>query len=728
MNTGLDEILIAPDYDTPAKKRRFVEKICREFARKASQMKNPIENSYLNGVFGKRRQQVLLSYLERAEREFSSYGLRSVVEDFTYNELLPLYNYNEIDDVMKDIRVGAALWVLDHLRAAGKLKEAVGLLETVDYYDYEVTAVPPDFHHPCYEDRLIEATVSVLMKRYRAPVIITEENAQGKALEGNYCKLMGLLPEEAVKKADETFKAKVWELAARNMKGQAWFDRELMRIAAQLKKAELGREALSSSAAARLENLPAAGPLAKSPLDGINLENPNTMKKLYMGQPVIDDENIFEQPGAVGNYATRALAREGQDIFVRMKHFVFDFDRFLQMDEKEILEETGSRELAEAMAGFTVDDPLEICFALIHLIDNGDDAPWLMRSGSSLVSFAQRMLPWYIDWDEMTDDEWEEWIEGMEYNLHGWMGKEKPQEQIDYYHEKHNGLNLAQFVYRLCHNVVPVGLHPFETERQKMVAEGMDETMARKLTDTAEIMFLQSMQAKLFRRNWRDDYEEEELQDEEDEAEYHPVPQGGYWGNLAKAHAYDENADKPDEGIDLIAELQKTQKELSAARKQIKSLREALAENRQEAAREQAESERELKKLRMEHRELADLRQLIFHLQTSADDGTKAEETIAYPYETLHRTVVFGGHESFLKVIKPLLPTVRFVETENVSFSPEIIRHADVVWVQNNCISHSQYWNIVKYCKLAGVQLRYFAFASAEKCAEQLAMEDQKSL
>lgn len=726
MNKGLDEILIVPEYNTPNQKRWFVEKTCREFARKASQIEYSIENSYLNGAYGKRRQQVILAYLERAEREFSSYGLRSTVQDFTYNELLPINNYNTIDELMHDIRVGAALWILERLRAAGKLKDAIELVKTAEYYDFEITAVPTDLHHPCYENSLIEATVSVLMKRYKTPVIITEENARGKVPEGNYRKLMNLLPEEAVKKADETFKAKVWELVTRNMKGQAWFDRKLMRIAEQLKQAELARKALSSFQAAKPENYPAAGPLAKSPLDSVNLDNPNLMKKLLLGQPVLDEENIFEQPGAVEDYATRALAREGQEVLTRMKKYIFDFDRFLQMDEKEILKETGSKELAEALAGFTVDDPLEICFALIHLIDNGDDAPWLVRSGSSLVSFAHQMLPWYIDWDEMTDEEWDEWIEGMDYNFHGWMEKEKPQEQIDYYHEKHYGLSLAQIVYRLCHHVVPVGLHPFETERQKMVAEGMDEARSRKLTDMAEIMFLQSLQAKLFQHVRYDEYDGEKLPEEDDQSNNQPVPQGGYWGTIAKAQEYEANTDKPDEGIDLIAELQKARNDLSAAHKQIKSLREALAETRQEAAREQAEAERELKKLRREHRELADLRQLVFNLQNSVDDETKDEDTIEYPYETRRRTVVFGGHDSFLKVIKPLLPTVRFMDTENVSFSPEIIRHADVVWIQNNCISHSQYWNIVKYCKLTGVQIRYFAFASAEKCAEQLVLADQK--
>ena len=82
--------------------------------------------------------------------------------------------------------------------------------------------------------------------------------------------------------------------------------------------------------------------------------------------------------------------------------------------------------------------------------------------------------------------------------------------------------------------------------------------------------------------------------------------------------------------------------------------------------------------------------------------------------------MIFGGHDTFLKAIKPMLPTVKFVDAGNLAFNPEIIRNADVVWIQNNCISHSQYWAIVRNCKQAGVQMRYFGYAGAEKCAEQL--------
>ena len=67
-----------------------------------------------------------------------------------------------------------------------------------------------------------------------------------------------------------------------------------------------------------------------------------------------------------------------------------------------------------------------------------------------------------------------------------------------------------------------------------------------------------------------------------------------------------------------------------------------------------------------------------------------------------------------------MLIGVKYVDTEQRAFNPDLVRNADVVWIQNNCISHSQYGNIVKLTRQYGVQLRYFAFASAEKCAEQL--------
>ena len=46
------------------------------------------------------------------------------------------------------------------------------------------------------------------------------------------------------------------------------------------------------------------------------------------------------------------------------------------------------------------------------------------------------------------------------------------------------------------------------------------------------------------------------------------------------------------------------------------------------------------------------------------------------------------------------------IDSSYMTFSPELVRNSDIVWVQTNCISHPMFWNVVKYAKQYGVQLR----------------------
>ena len=66
------------------------------------------------------------------------------------------------------------------------------------------------------------------------------------------------------------------------------------------------------------------------------------------------------------------------------------------------------------------------------------------------------------------------------------------------------------------------------------------------------------------------------------------------------------------------------------------------------------------------------------------------EQSISFPYQTIKRTVIFGGHHTFLKEIRKKLPNVKYVNISDYAFNVDIIRNADVVWVQTNCISHTQ--------------------------------------
>lgn len=226
---------------------------------------------------------------------------------------------------------------------------------------------------------------------------------------------------------------------------------------------------------------------------------------------------------------------------------------------------------------------------------------------------------------------------------------------------------------------------------------------------------------------WEDDddlFEEQpEEAEEPEEPDVPPVRIRGLWGKVAEEQGRQVAAATPveKEQADNSKEL------LERAKKEIKNLKSTLAAISREAESDRAKYEHELKILREEHRELADLRSLVFNIN-SEDPARleKVEKQISYPYSTRKRTVVFGGHDSFLRAIKPLLPDVKFIDTDQYGFAPEIVRNAEVVWVQTNCISHSQYNNITKVARQYGIQIRYFGFASAEKCAEQLVTEDEK--
>ena len=53
--------------------------------------------------------------------------------------------------------------------------------------------------------------------------------------------------------------------------------------------------------------------------------------------------------------------------------------------------------------------------------------------------------------------------------------------------------------------------------------------------------------------------------------------------------------------------------------------------------------------------------------------------------------------------------------------SPEIIKRADVVWIQTNCIGHKSYNIIIELARKYNRRVRYFAYASATKCAGMIA-------
>ena len=128
-----------------------------------------------------------------------------------------------------------------------------------------------------------------------------------------------------------------------------------------------------------------------------------------------------------------------------------------------------------------------------------------------------------------------------------------------------------------------------------------------------------------------------------------------------------------------------------------------------------------------ERQELKDLRELVFNQQEKIYYEDTEVSKIDFPYNAAKRIVVFGGHDSWAREIKQKLPNVRFID-RTMQPNAELIRRADIVWIQTNSLSHAYYYKIIDEVRKYHVPVRYFSYASALKCAEQVAEEDLKCM
>lgn len=202
------------------------------------------------------------------------------------------------------------------------------------------------------------------------------------------------------------------------------------------------------------------------------------------------------------------------------------------------------------------------------------------------------------------------------------------------------------------------------------------------------------------------------------------------WSDLL----YTSFEDDEDEGLEEAPGQDSTEEETETQKKQnrtlkaeIDRLRAQVHELMQEKKEIGKEADRAREECELEHLELVDLRELVFMLEHGETEPEPPTSDISFPYGPEKRMVVFGGHDTWLKAIRPMLPDVRFVDREMVP-NAGLIQNAELVWIQPNAISYSNYYKIMDVARQHKVQVRYFTNASAEKCARQLAAADSGTL
>lgn len=340
----------------------------------------------------------------------------------------------------------------------------------------------------------------------------------------------------------------------------------------------------------------------------------------------------------------------------------------LSLIHPHVYQEMNQKLLSDSFPTFFPGDPYELCFAFFQLQDADSDLRWLWGACMGLMNQIGKNLPWGLS----------------DYGNYQVPKVKKPvklpnQHLMQYYTEGQDyPVSLAQLVYNLGGGILPRDMSDYTGWSEFLRKVGVKDVKL----GVAMIAIFQSIR----RRN-----------------------------SLTML----KDSDDPEYTSEDVEELQENVKSL---REKLKLMTdEAHTQERRAQKAEQALID-EQDKIAADRAELASLREVLFTKEQEEEAGIK----LNLPYTVKSRIVVYGGHDTWLKAMKGYVNgDIRFIDKDQGILDRSVIRNADAVWIQHNAISHKQYYTIIDEVRKWDKAVHYFMYASAKKCVEQIAKEEE---
>ena len=371
--------------------------------------------------------------------------------------------------------------------------------------------------------------------------------------------------------------------------------------------------------------------------------------------------------------------------------------------EKELRSHLHFRRSVDMLRGFCVSDPYAICAAYLLLEKEGDALACLNMLTCAVISCADQHLPWGAGEANAFPKSSE--AGAPDYTLRYTYadaddGTEESDELPDVPVEDGWQLSEAQLFYFATGYALPRRCAPSQELTRWFVRQGLSEERAREFSFGA---MLASYQDDLREQMYLElPFEDLDLDDEEEAGE-----------DEAEADSPETEADHTAQIADLTRQVKDLRRALHESERAAKQLQEQLLEDERRSAQDRLE--------------LTRLRSVLYQIKSGEAESEQQEEAeIEFPWQVTRRVLIFGGHETWLKAIRPLLPGARFHERETL---PDLaaIKGADVVWIQANALSHKLFYRIINSARKENIPVRYFGYASARKCAEQLVMDEMEN-
>lgn len=450
-------------------------------------------------------------------------GVFRIEEEWFHINALDEPGYDYINEREK-LHVAAAIWILDKLDENRKIHKAISFLPRDDgSLDDTDTMWLHDVH---FSDGVLRGMVNVIECRnsgctgikpktvrpmpetakedeewrYRLVERVFNDDYiaagnQHQMVESRmrFDLIMAQIDKEAVDAAVQHFEEKLWEWTvryfryrsvlaereARYRKRYDAFQREMEQKAKELAaERELGNQPSKLNA---LMNQKALGSPQmehsvfdiNTPVSKVYLEKMNYLRDIYN--------------------RNKALEEEIDAIDDDIEALTYDCGLYALMSHEQV-ERAVDKDAADAFADFVIEDPYEMCFALLYLLESGNDLPWLYFPGRCLMRIAGGMLPWYNEvYDDDADRFWHPYDEAGQHfetvqaqldHLKTNLPKKykipelKDWYQLSYADKESNPdfgerVNLAQVIYRLTGCIMPRNLHRYDTAIEDLERYGI---------------------------------------------------------------------------------------------------------------------------------------------------------------------------------------------------------------------------------------------------------------
>ena len=653
----------------------------------------------MDEVFYRRRADAVLNLIDTVEERYRDLPLPNpLVIGEEWAALNMTYHLPQLIEDQFHLLFAAAIWILDNAEDEDEENGLFSFLPTDDTLldDY----FEPNIWHSQYTFELITSVEYVLDHRNdedekpeghadRIGTLTDIASANGaypeskarKAFEG----LIALIPEKKIAEAVQAFETFYWRWTDAYFESKRPLLEKLIRQQEHYENLRVQQNEVVDQIADMVKELSEKkknlrrGAKQKTPVYGpvmpVN-KLPETTNLSFYNTPriTIDEEDALIESASAKYRKIEEYANAVDQAIDDMRNTVTELNELCSA----FMADAARPELEWIYE--EISDPFALCFAYLYLLDTGSDLPWLYGSMYGFLTRALENLPWGI---REYDDE-EDLIEDPE--LYDGKRADIPDWNLRRYRKKDDAhpRSLTQLLYEETGCLIPGDLHCYDSRLKELGKYGIRGKDA--------VTFLSVMAAL---RQSRD-------------------PQTA-WNLERSNYVLPVEADTAPANENLIPQL----------KGEIDRLRGALHEADKAARQSRKELEEERKTSELERRELADLRELIFRQLLSEEEETEADiDDAVFPYTVQNDTLVFGGHDTWVKAIKPLFKgNVRFVD-KNYVFDPVIIRRTEIIWIQTNAIAHKQFYRIVDAARLYKKTVRYFTYAGVKKCAIQIVEND----